>query len=317
LNKKANQEKDKEKLSKSKLLIENNQERNSVPPLNHEQVEPSTDNKDSIDLKMTDIDISSVFQPHSNKFNPLALKSNEIQSLNIKTSNSDKLSRPTEQNVLPTSTVTNISSQNLNLSTSLPTFDSILKKDFNNQNSKTKNLYSNSLSQNRVPVLQFSNMKPLEPTRNQQLINKNECSTKSSNSRQEEINNNKNNSNNLNNLKDLYMFDSGSSDPFNEMELKTINEFEELKNILNNQTYSTVINQQQQNQLTPSSSSNLPTLPAVYVDTAFNAPVFLNNNTSSHNQEELTFSLSASPSNLNTVKSGENFAQHKISFMNR
>jgi hypothetical protein len=58
-------------------------------------------------------------------------------------------------------------------------------------------------------------------------------------------------------VRDLFGYDSASLDPFNDMELKTINEFEELKNILNNH--------QQSNSNNNSSSTNdspltLPTI---------------------------------------------------------
>lgn len=66
-------------------------------------------------------------------------------------------------------------------------------------------------------ILKYSNV-PLEPIKHSEIV-------KSSST----INNNTNN--NTNNIKDL--FDSNTLDPFNDLELKTINDLEELKKILN------------------------------------------------------------------------------------
>jgi hypothetical protein len=96
----------------------------------------------------------------------------------------------------------------------------------------------------------------LEPIRQQQQTSKQEEKQQNKNhlSNESEITNE--NKNNIKNLKDkrqtsLDMFNDNSQslDPFNDMELKTINDLEELKNILNTQ--------QLQQQTTNNSNINL------------------------------------------------------------
>lgn len=68
----------------------------------------------------------------------------------------------------------------------------------------------------------------LEPVRHLPIQNE-------SNPPKNDDKNNNTNIDNKNNFKDLFNYDSSSLDPFNDMELKTINELEELKTILQNQ----------------------------------------------------------------------------------
>jgi hypothetical protein len=71
----------------------------------------------------------------------------------------------------------------------------------------------------------------LEPVRHLPIQSKNESNQKKT----DDKNNNTNTVDNKNNFKDLFNYDSSSLDPFNDMELKTINDLEELKTILQNQ----------------------------------------------------------------------------------
>ncbi len=123
---------------------------------------------------------------------------------------------------------------NLNLSSSLPTFASMSNAQATVQPLQLEQKPKSQLITVPTNVLaNYANSKLLEPVR---TVDANKTGAQQSAPKPDEINNNNKNFKLTmnNNVKDLFSFDSASLDPFNDMELKTINEFEELKNILNN-----------------------------------------------------------------------------------
>ena len=193
-----------------------------------------------------------------------------------------------------------VDNPNLSLSSSLPTYSPLSTGDTVN-NSTTKPAHATKLITVPNNVLaNYSKTKLLEPTRTNGFNSS--SSNSGSNGRLDEINNNNQSFNvDKNNVvKDLFNLDNALLDPFNDMELKTINEFEELKNILSNQVAPVPSSSQQASSSTSSSKVNF------FID-------------QHSNQTESTLHISpATTSKSNTSNASialDNFGLPKISFI--
>ena len=154
--------------------------------------------------------------------------------------------------------------------------------------------------------LSSNNTKLLEPVRksNATLNNTTSTSTTANANTNNDSNNNStktNDVNNKNNFKDLFNFDSSSLDPFNDMELKTINDLEELKAILQNQ-------QNEKDKELELAQQQTPT--------------HLNLNGINSNPQQQLYDVSLSNANINNIKLiqsnnflVDNFGLPKISFV--
>lgn len=146
------------------------------------------------------------------------------------------------------------SSSNINFSSSPSNLHNL---DFTSETGKNSNTILSSSTgaltfNSTLPHMNFSNnIKLLEPERVQKQPVKFELNNNTNNK-----NNNNNNTNDKNVTKDLFSFDSLSLDPFNDMELKTINDIEELRTILNNHQF--VSQPHQTEQVLPQQGSTPP-----------------------------------------------------------
>ena len=202
------------------------------------------------------------------------------------------------------------------LSSSLPSSKSLTSlytqaQQINTNHMQTApNLIPNKATPHVNSTINYSNLKLLEPVKHSQ-----EKKQSSNNLNQNEDSNNSdpNTSTNKNNLKDIFNFDSSSLDPFNDMELKTINEIEELKSILQNHNTTQHQNRQELEQ------SVKNTHKMFYLDNTSpqKDKIPVQQQTERNNSSELVVSSNYSVPTTNNAKNFnlDNFGLPKISFV--